>query len=240
MSERIAFFRPDDERTADAAACLRELGVVPVSDPLLEIRPTQKSPRTDADLTVLTSRTGVEVASNHGWTPSGSVVAIGAATAEALRSAGYAVDRVPQEYSSAGLVAELRNEVEGKRVEVARSDQGSPVLIEGLREAGAYVHETILYDLIRPDNAGESTELAASGDLAGVCFTSTLTVEHFLEAAADRDIREEAIAGLHQAVVGAIGDPTREAAEAVGIPVDVVPEVAEFEALARCVVEQLH
>jgi uroporphyrinogen-III synthase len=46
----------------------------------------------------------------------------------------------------------------------------------------------------------------------------------------------EAVAGLNDAVVGCIGDPTRERAEAAGIEVDVVPEVAAFEALAEAVV----
>ena len=40
-------------------------------------------------------------------------------------------------------------------------------------------------------------------------------------------------------VVGAIGEPTREAAEARGIAVDVVPDTADFEALAAAVVERL-
>jgi uroporphyrinogen-III synthase len=66
-----------------------------------------------------------------------------------------------------------------------------------------------------------------------------LTVEHFLEAAADRGVRETAIEGLNDAVVGAIGAPTETTAEAHGIDVDVVPEVAEFEALARAVVDRI-
>jgi uroporphyrinogen-III synthase len=239
MPETVAFFRPDDERAAEAADTVRELGAEPLSDPMLAVDPTGEEPRTDADYAVLTSKTGVELADEAGWDPTGAVVAIGAATAEALQAAGYAVDVVPEEYSSAGLVEELREAVDGARLEVARSDHGSPVLTDGLAEAGADVHETVLYRLVRPAGAGASTVAAAEGDLDGACFTSTLTVEHFLAAAADRGIREEAVAGLNRAAVGAIGEPTREAAAAGGIEVDVVPEVAEFEALAAAVVERL-
>jgi len=235
---RVAFFRPDDERSAEAAELIESLGADPVADPMLAVEPTDSCPREDADYVILTSKTGVELAAEADWDPNGATVcAIGQSTADALESAGYAVDLIPEEYSSTGLVEALDSEVAGARVEVARSDHGSAVLTEGLEAAGAYVHETILYRLIRPDGAGDSAELAASGDLGAALFTSSLTVTHFLAAADARGVRREAIAGLNDAVVGAIGDPTRRTAEDAGIAVDVVPERADFETLAATVVE---
>ncbi|ELY55566.1 uroporphyrinogen-III synthase [Natronolimnohabitans innermongolicus] len=230
----VAVFRPDDERLENATALLADLGADAVADPMLAVEPTDATPRTDADYVVLTSKTGAELVSAAGWEPGEQTVcAIGPATADALREAGYAVDIVPEEYTSSGLVAELREEVDGARIEVARSDHGSPVLLEGFEDAGAYVHETVLYRLVRPEGSGESTELAAAGDLDAVCFTSSLTVEHFLEAATARGVREEALAGLADATVGVIGDPTAETAASLGLAVDVVPEEATFDALAR-------
>ena len=108
-----------------------------------------------------------------------------------------------------------------------------------MNDAGAYVHETVLYRLVRPEGAGRSAEAAARGELAGACFTSSLTVEHFLAAAAERGIRAAAIEGLNDATVGAIGEPTRETAESAGVAVDVVPGTATFEALAEAVAERL-
>lgn len=235
----VACFRPDDERADEARATLESLGVEPVVDPMLGIEPTGSVPREDADVAVLTSTTGVELAADAGWEPAGRVAAIGRATAEALRARGYPVDVVPEEFSSTGLVDALADEVGGATVEVARSDHGSDVLLEGLRDAGATVHETVLYRLTRPDDGGESVELAAAGDLDGALFTASLTVEHFLAAAEDRGVREAAVAGLNRAVVGCIGDPTRRTAEDAGIDVDVVPGEASFEALARAVVDRL-
>lgn len=241
---RVAAFRPDDERLADAVELLESLGADPVPDPMLAIEPATDdggepvAPRTDADFVVLTSKTGVELAADVGWEPGAATVcAIGEPTADALREAGYAVDVVPEEYSSTGLVAALDDEVAGARVEVARSDHGSAVLTDGLEAAGAYVHETVLYRLVRPDGSGESADLAAAGDLGAALFTSSLTVEHFLDAAAERGVRDEAVSGLNEATVGAIGEPTRETAEGLGIVVDVVPERADFEELACEVVE---
>lgn len=237
--KRVAVFRPDDERLERAVELLDSLGVEPVADPMLAVSPTGTTPREDADYAILTSKTGVELAAEAGWTPERQVCAIGTATADALRKAGYRVDHVPEKFSSAGLVASLEAEVPGRRVEVARSDHGSRVLTDGLEAAGAYVHETVLYELVRPPDAGESAELAAEGDLAGALFTSSLTVENFLAAASERGVQTAAIAGLNDAAVGAIGEPTRETATRAGIAVDVVPPVAEFEALARKTAERL-
>lgn len=238
---RVAVFRPDDDRLREAVDLLESLGATPVPDPMLAVEPTGAVPD-PAEFVVFTSKTGVELASGAGWSPGTDgddvvLVAIGPATAEAARGAGWTVDVVPEQYTSSGLVETLRDRVDGRTVEVARSDHGSPVLLEGLGEAGATVHETILYRLVRPDDAGESTERAAAGELEAAAFTSSLTAEHFLDAAEERGVREAALSGLDRAVVGAIGDPTRETAEFLGISVDVVPDDATFEALARAVVD---
>ncbi|GAA0520622.1 uroporphyrinogen-III synthase [Halorubrum aquaticum] len=235
---RVAVFRPDDERIDEAVDLLASLGARPVPDPMLAVEPTDAVPADDAAFVVLTSKTGVELAAAAGWEPGdATLVAIGPATAAAAREAGWTVDVVPEEYTSEGLVAALRGRVDGERVEVARSDHGSSVLLEGLREAGATVTETILYRLTRPTDAGSSVERAATGDLDALAFTSSLTVEHFLAAADERGIREAALAGANDAVVGVIGPPTAETATDLGIDVDVVPDAADFEALAEDVVE---
>lgn len=233
----VAVFRPADERIDQAVEFLESLGATPVPDPMLAVDPTGATPA-DAPVIVFTSKTGVELAAEAGWIPGErTLVAIGPATAAAARDAGWSVDIIPEEYTSTGLVSALRGRVEGEHVSVARSDHGSDVLLEGLDDAGAQVIETVLYRLQRPAAAGESAELAAAGDLDGLAFTSSLTVEHFLAAATDRGVRDEAVAGANDAVVGAIGPPTADTAADCGLTVDVVPEAADFEALATRVVE---
>lgn len=236
---RVAVFRPDDDRLAAARSLLADLGAEAVADPMLAVEPTDARPQ-DADYVVFTSKTGAELVAEADWNPGqATVVAIGPKTADALEAAGYAVDLVPEAFSSTGLVDLLAPKVGAATVEVARSDHGSPVLLDGLRDAGASVNETVLYRLVRPPSAGESATLAADGALDAACFTSSLTVEHFLDAAAERGIRADAIRGLNAAVVGVIGEPTRETAESEGIAVDVVPAEATFEALARETVAHL-
>ncbi|MFC7071570.1 uroporphyrinogen-III synthase [Halovenus rubra] len=235
----VAVFRPDDERIEAATDLLDSLGVDPISDPMLMVDSTNEQPREDSEYTILTSKTAADLLADSDWEPSGTLCAIGETTADALEAVGYDVDVIPTEYTSTGLVDSLDTAVAGARVEVARSDHGSPVLLEGLEDAGAYVHETVLYRLVRPDGAGCSAERAADGTLDAALFTSSLTVEHFLGAARELGIEAEARSGLETAVVGVIGEPTRETAEELGISVDVVPDTVGFESLARAVVERL-
>lgn len=236
----IAVFRPADGRADETAAFLRSLGATPVVDPMIAVDPTGATPRTDADYVILTSTTGVDCLAEHDWEPEpATVCAIGDRTAAALREAGISVDRVPEQHSSAGLVDLLADAVAGARVEIARSDHGSDTLPDGLTDAGAYVHETILYRLVRPPDSGESTTLAADGGVDGVLFSSPLTVQHFTQAATERDVFETVCSTLNgpDVVVGAIGAPTRDAATDQGISVDVVPDTADMERLAAAVVE---
>ena len=250
----VAVFRPDDERVTEAVATLDALGVEALADPMLEVRPTSAVPE-GADWVVFTSKTGVELVDEAGWSPGPAderddqdlhggdgpaIACIGPATADAAREAGWTVELIPEEYSSTGVVAAFDAiGADGVRIEVARSDHGSQVLLDGLRDAGATVRETVLYELVRPEGSGESAAAAAAGDLDGACFTSSLTVEHFLDATDERGVREEALAGLDDAVVGCIGHPTRETTEDHGVAVDVVPAEATFEALAESVVAEL-
>lgn len=238
MTATVAVFRPDDDRIRSAVDLLESLGVDPVADPMLDVEPTGTGPRADADIVIFTSTTGIDLIAPD-WSTEADVVAIGPKTAAAARNEGLAVALVPDEYTSEGLVDALEDRVAGARVEVARSDHGSQLLLDGLVEAGGYVHETVLYRLVRPPAAGVSIDRALDDDLDAALFTSSLTVEHFLDAAEERGVADEVLAVMEDVTVGCIGPPTRETAENAGIDVDVVPEDATFEALAHAVVDIL-
>lgn len=235
----IAVLRPDDNRIAEAVEYLRSLGVAPVADPMLTIRPTGATPAA-ADYCIFTSRTGVQIAAEQEWHPSGSTVcAVGQQTASALRDYGMPVDIVPSTFTSAGLVEELATKVDGSTVEIARSAHGSEVLIQGLEAAGADVHETQLYRLERPDTAGRSVSLATDGQLNGILFTSPRTVDHFCEIAAEQVGVSALQQGVAETSIGAIGMPTAHAIRDHGITVDVIPYTVGFSQLADRTVEEI-
>lgn len=235
---KVAFFRPADEREKRAVEAVRERGFEPLSDPLLETVPTGAEPRTDADYVVLTSVTGVDIAAETVRGTDAVVCAVGPKTAGALSDEGVDVDIVPEEYTSAGLVDALGEDgVVGARVEVARSDHGSDELIDGLNGTGAYVHETVLYEIKRPDRGGKATADAIDdGTLDAALFTSSLTVEHLIEALEEEGVGLDA---LEDVLVCVIGEPTRRTAESKGMEVNAVADEETFESLLRTVAERI-
>jgi uroporphyrinogen-III synthase len=239
VEPKVAVLRPNDTRIDEAVHYLQSLGVSPIADPMLTICPTGQQPR-EAEYCIFTSTTGVELAVKHGWEPDGTTVcAVGRQTSTALRNSGYSVDVIPVTFTSAGLVKELSDEVEGKTVEIARSAHGSDVLIQGLEEAGAAVHETHLYCLKRPDTAGQSISLAVDGELDGILFTSPKTVDHFFEVATERDAVAPLQCGLEETVVGAIGAPTERTICKNGGTVDVMPDRVDFRRLVEITVNRI-
>ncbi|MFD1643652.1 uroporphyrinogen-III synthase [Halohasta litorea] len=236
---KVAVLRPDDTRIDEAVCYLQSLEVSPIADPMLSICPTGQAPQ-QAEYCIFTSPTGVKFAEKQGWHQDGTTVcAVGHQTATALRNCGYSVDVIPSTFTSTGLVEELADEVEGNTVEIARSAHGSDVLIRGLKEAGASVHETHLYRLKRPDTAGQSVKLAVDGELDGILFTSPKTVEHFFEIATERDALSSLQSELEETVIGAIGAPTERAVRRHGGSVDIIPARADFRRLAKDAVNHI-
>ena len=79
--------------------------------------------------------------------------AVGQATAEALRAAGYRIDLIPDgRYDSEGLLSlpDLQR-MEGQRVLIVRGEGGRTLLADSLRARGAKVGYAEVYRRVRPD-----------------------------------------------------------------------------------------
>lgn len=195
----------------------------------------------NVDCVILTSANGARSCAKLGLNAanipaSTRVVAIGPQTRTALLKEHLRVDLVPPEYSSRGIVKML-NHVAGKSIWVLRSASGSPELLEGLKNNGAIVRELVLYTLKKRcgepqrDFIHEVTE----GDVAGVLFTSAMTVRAFLDCADRMEIRERLRARLASIIVGAIGEPTAEALYESNVQVDAIAEQATFRKLVSTI-----
>ena len=156
------------------------------------------------------------------------VAAVGGVTAAALRAWGIEPDLVPSgEQSAAGLLAEWPpyDEVLDPidRVFLPRADIATESLVEGLTAAGWQVDDVTAYRTVRaaPPPAPVRDAIKA-GAFDAVVFTSSSTVRNLV-----------GIAGKpHPAtVVAVIGPATREAAEELGLRVDVVAEEPSAAAL---------
>jgi uroporphyrinogen-III synthase len=249
---RLAVLRPAD-RLEEAVDAARAMGFEPVAASPLAIE-VNDGPAVDelvaelragrVDDVVMTSSTAVDslviMLRSRGEEAAAllapcTLVAIGPATAAAMRSAGLAADLLPDEYTSAGLVSLLsRRGACGRRVALLRSDHGDEVLSVGLEEAGAEVTEIAVYRLVPRLEDGALLALAEealAGRIDAFAFTSALTASTFVAAASRLAPREEVIAMLNARAVSAIGPPTRKRLEGMGFRVRVVPERATYEAM---------
>jgi uroporphyrinogen III methyltransferase / synthase len=151
------------------------------------------------------------------WFAGVRLVAIGPETAAALSRHGLRADLVPAEYVAEAVAeAMLAAGVAGARVWLPRAAMARDVLPDRLREAGADVDVLPLYRTVLPADAAAAIAAALDrGPVDAVTFTSSSTVQHFLQALDGRPFPEGAIAAC-------IGPVTARTAEAAGLPVGVV------------------
>ncbi len=163
-----------------------------------------------------------------------NVVAIGPKTRDALLKNGINVRLMPESYSSEGLV-EFLTGIEGAIIEIARSSHGAPELVKGLIEKGAKVHETQVYEIIRPRDERHKylMEQARDGKIDIFAFTSSMMVRNFMAIAEDMGIKDEIIRIMNEKTVAAIGKPTSETLAGFGVKVRIMPERYTFEELLK-------
>jgi uroporphyrinogen-III synthase len=154
------------------------------------------------------------------------VVAVGAATAEALRERGVPVDVVPAAFHSEGILAALdeAGDLAGTRWLLPRADVAREVLPEGLEARGAQVDRVVAYRNAAPEPG--AVERALEAGIDAITFASGSAVVRLREALGPRF--EERLRG---AVVASIGPVTSQACREAGLTVHAEAESAGIAAL---------
>ena len=180
------------------------LGALPVEVPVLELRaPDSYDPLDQAlkkletfDWLVLTSANTVSTVAARctmlNIDVSGikllSVAAVGSATAEAARKAGFRVTLVPESYHSEGVVAAMGNSVAGKKVLLARAKVARDVIPDALRGVGAVMTVVDAYQTALPDGSRELLSEAIRNGLDAATFTSSSSVRNLAEVAREAEV----------------------------------------------------
>jgi uroporphyrinogen-III synthase len=243
--QTLAIIRPEkqleDSKKVVESLGYRALGatvvdIVPLRDPLWPAFLDELKDG-NVDYMILTSANGARSCVALGLNaasipPSTRVVAIGPKTRTALLKEHLRVDLMPREYSSRGIV-QMLSHVPSTNIWVLRSAFGSPELIEGLQNNGATVNELVLYTLKKRCGQPQRDFIreVIAGDVAGVLFTSAMTVSAFFDCADRMEIRERLIERLANVLVGAIGKPTADALHRSNVRVHAIPEDATFREL---------
>jgi uroporphyrinogen III methyltransferase/synthase len=233
------------EQASGLARALEEAGAEPVQVPTIRVAPAPPGPELEAalaglpeyDWIVFTSANAVRALSalmgGAGPPPHAlpaRALCVGPATSAAAAQAGFAVAALPAPVGDAeALLAALRRgvPVAGSRVLWPRGAAAGPALALGLREAGAWVDDVVVY---RTEAAAfDAPALAAAlaeGSLHALTFASPSAARSFA-AGMGRD----GMAAARRVVVAAIGQVTASALVELGLSADAVAESPEPAAL---------
>lgn len=212
---------------------LRHLGATVIEIPTIEIRGTGNYAALEHallkidhyDTLILTSVNGVEIffgRYNRMGLPIEDmqhlrVVAIGPATAMAIRSEGLSVSIVPEKYVAESVVEALRGKIsQWSRVLIVRAKVARDVLPNELEKMGARVDVIEAYETHVPEGASEKLENLFR-DPANrphvITFTSSSTANNFLAL-----LKENARAFLENVHLASIGPVTSETLRNAGFP----------------------
>lgn len=163
------------------------------------------------------------------------ICAVGPRTAEAIEQYGLKADLVPSEYKAEGVLAALGGEkVKGKRFLIPRAKVAREIIPDGLRKLGAEVTVAVAYENVKPAGDLERIKkLFEDGKIAAVTFTSSSTVNNFVEILGQKEYKKV----LTGAVIACIGPVTAKTAEEYGIKTDIMPKDYTIPALVEAMVE---
>ena len=160
-------------------------------------------------------------------------VAIGPATAAALREAGFRVDEQPMPAVAESVVRELAPRARGKHILLARAKVARDLVPDALRAAGATVEVVEAYQTLLAEDSRPvlQAEFAASAPpVAAVTFSSSSTVSNFFSLLGAEGARA-ALATARACSIGPVTSATlrgygvEPAAEAVKHDVEGLVEV---------------
>ena len=162
------------------------------------------------------------------------VAVVGSGTAEVLGAYGVPVDLVPSRFVAEGLLEDFPEAgaegvgAHGGRVLLPQAAVARPVLADGLRSRGWDVHVVPAYRTIPavlpPD------VVAAAADAHAITFTSSSTVQNYLQAAGPEQVPP---------VVVCIGPVTAATAAERGLTVDAVAAEHSLAGLVQALVGAL-
>ena len=168
-----------------------------------------------------------------GDSPLPKICTIGPATADKVKSYGYAVDLVPELYQAEGILKDFLDfnggRVEGLRILLPRASRARELLPQTLRKQGAEVNLIKVYDTVVPEGSrSKLTQLFKSQPPDLITFTSSSTVSNFATLA-------EKVEDVQQFRCAVIGPITAATAREHGLKIVVQAEKSSVPDLVRAI-----
>jgi uroporphyrinogen III methyltransferase/synthase len=230
---------------------LRNLGAEVIEFPTIEIVPPISWRKLDQaieqlesyDWIIFTSVNGVNFfwqrLSDRGLDPylpsSLNVCAIGPATAYQLKEKGFLVHYTPKEFIAEAILKGFEKmAIKGKRILLARSKVARNILPKGLRKMGAEVDVVEAYRTVKTKGGSKRlTKLLIDGGIDAITFTSSSTVNHFVQLLKKEDLKKL----LKGIAIACIGPVTARTAKKWGMRVYIQPKQYTIPALTRAITQ---
>jgi len=249
IGKRILITRARDQAGAFSSS-LKDLGAEVIELPTIEIVPPVSWKGLDRAIDLIdsyhwlifTSANGVNFfwqrwkEKNKDRLPSSlKVCAIGPATAYQLMEKGVEVHYTPKEFVAEAILKGFEKSMpKGKRILLARAKEARDVLPEGLRKMGAKVDVVEAYRTVKPKGGSKRLkELLMKGKIDAITFTSSSTVNHFVELLKKEDLQ----AVLKNVTIACIGPITARTAKNWKMRIQVQPKEYTIPALTQAIVQ---
>lgn len=234
------------EQASALADALAKSGAVPVVVPTIAIVSPPSFAELDQalagldriDYLLLTSANAVEVVFDRLAAQGGDArtlanvqtVAVGPKSAAALAAHGVAADLVPEDYRAEGVVALLRDRVNGKRVLYPKAALARDLIPAELSAAGADVIAPVAYASAVPGDAAARLQKALAEGLELLTFTASSTVRNFVAL-----LDAKGLALAQKIPVASIGPLTSETARTLGFTVVVEPQHSTLDEMVAAI-----
>ena len=159
------------------------------------------------------------------------IIAVGSASAKAVREWGLKVDLVPAEFSAEGIIKELKKiDISGQRFLLPRAKKAREILPETIQEMGGSVVIAPIYETVAEEESAQILkDTLSNGEVDLITFTSSSTLRHFYQM-----INQDSQM-LHDVKIAVIGPVTEKTATQMGLNVDIMPTVSTIDGLVEAI-----
>ncbi|MBN1473580.1 MAG: uroporphyrinogen-III C-methyltransferase [Syntrophaceae bacterium] len=243
----VVITRPE-RQADDLARLLLEQGANPISFPTIAIEPPDDWSDLDKALDqlesyqwlIFTSANGVHFfferlrnkAKDIRDLKGIKICCIGPATARQIEEKDIKVDLVPDEFIAEGILQSFSAlDLQGKNILIPRAAKARDILPEGLRKMGATVDVVTAYQTVNSGRKKEElTELLETGAVDVITFTSSSTVNNFVEIMGRDFVLPPRVR------VACIGPVTAATAKKAGFKIDIEQKEYTMQGLVQSLI----
>lgn len=221
-------------------------GGIPVEIPLIAFRHVSLDPElravlknlTDYEWIIFTSKVAVETflafMEEEQITTLPKIAVIGKKTEQVLRKKQLTPVFLPSEFVAETFVTEfLRVVKKGTKILLPKGNLARDYIAESLRMSGVIVDEAVIYENYFPDDSRDKLKkMIEKDELDLLLFTSSSTVDHFMEVIREHHLESH----LKACLIGCIGPVTEKTIKSYGLDVHASPKVYTVEEMINSMV----